>query len=100
VDISEAVKPGINQLEVRVTNLWANRLIGDEKLPPYFEWTDRGAPQEPLPGWVHAGPVPATGRTTFAMWRHYTEKDPLLPSGLMGPVSIRSAAVTKLEESN
>jgi len=100
VDISKVVTPGINKLEVRVTNLWANRLIGDEKLPPYFTWTDRGAPEEPLPGWVAAGPVPDTGRVTFAMWRHYIERHPLLPSGLLGPVMIRSAAVIKLEPNN
>jgi len=100
VDISKVVKPGINQLEVRVTNLWANRLIGDEKLPPYFTWTDQGAPEEPLPGWVDSGPVPDTGRVTFAMWRHYTERHPLLTSGLLGPVVIRSAAVIKLEPNN
>jgi len=29
-----------------------------------------------------------------------TEKDPLLPSGLLGPVVIRSAAVIKLEPNN
>src|SRR3546814_11669398 len=29
VDIAEAVKPGRNRLEVRVTNLWVNRLTGE-----------------------------------------------------------------------
>ncbi len=31
-DISQHVKAGINELEVEVTNLWPNRLIGDGKL--------------------------------------------------------------------
>jgi len=32
-DISEALKKGKNSIEIKVTNTWANRLIGDEKLP-------------------------------------------------------------------
>ena len=29
VDVTEALKPGANRLELKVTNLWANRMIGD-----------------------------------------------------------------------
>jgi len=31
LDITEALRPGRNQIELRVTNLWVNRLIGDEQ---------------------------------------------------------------------
>jgi hypothetical protein len=34
VDITGALKPGTNKLEIRVTNEWTNRQIGDRLLPP------------------------------------------------------------------
>jgi hypothetical protein len=37
-DASGVLKPGRNQLEIEVTNLWPNRLIGDEQLPADAEW--------------------------------------------------------------
>ena len=38
VNITSAAKPGTNHLVVKVTNLWPNRLIGDEQLPPDCGW--------------------------------------------------------------
>jgi hypothetical protein len=34
VDITKALKPGTNRLEIKVTNEWTNRQIGDRLLPP------------------------------------------------------------------
>lgn len=34
VDITGALKPGTNKLEIKVTNEWTNRQIGDRLLPP------------------------------------------------------------------
>jgi hypothetical protein len=33
VDVTGLLKPGKNELKVEITNLWANRLVGDAKLP-------------------------------------------------------------------
>jgi len=89
VDITGAAKPGVNRLEVRVTNLWPNRLIGDEQLPDDCEWLPGGA-LKAWPAWLVEGkPRPATGRITFTTWKHYTKDSPLLESGLLGPVTVR-----------
>jgi hypothetical protein len=34
VDVTAALKPGANKLEIKVTNEWTNRQIGDRLLPP------------------------------------------------------------------
>lgn len=62
VDVTSALKPGANQLEIRVTNLWPNRLIGDLQ--------------------------PGATRYTFTGREVYQPDSPLLPSGLLGPVSL------------
>jgi len=91
IDVTDWVKPGANTLEVRVTNLWANRLIGDEQKPPYLKWQPGGAPAE-WPDWlIDGGPVPDTGRFTFTTWHHYSKDSALLPSGLLGPVTLCTA---------
>jgi hypothetical protein len=64
VDIMTSVQPKDNRLEIDVVNLWPNRLIGDAGLPPAKRIT----------------------RTNVA----FGKDQPLLPSGLLGPVTIRS----------
>ena len=44
VDISKAIKKGENQIRVDVTNTWANRLIGDQRLPEDKRMTKTTAP--------------------------------------------------------
>ncbi|MCS7253839.1 MAG: glycosyl hydrolase [Armatimonadota bacterium] len=88
VEITDAVKVGKNRLEVSVTNLWVNRLIGDEQLPDDREWNPDGS-LKGFPKWMLEGkPMPKTGRYTWTTWRHHTKDSPLIPSGLLGPVKI------------
>ncbi len=62
-DITALVRNGTNALEIRVTNLWVNRLIGDAQ-----------------PG---AKPI------TFTTMKTYRADAPLRPSGLIGPVTLQ-----------
>jgi hypothetical protein len=91
VNITAAAKPGDNRLTVKVTNLWPNRLIGDEQLPPDCEWN--GKELKEWPQWLLDGKPSPTGRLTFTTWHHYTKDSPLLESGLLGPVTLRTAEV-------
>lgn len=94
VDVTGLLKPGHNALSINVTNLWPNRLIGDEQLPAEVEW-EGDAPFSHLKAWpqwlLDGTPRPKTGRYTFTTWRFYTKDSPLIESGLIGPVTLRSA---------
>ena len=87
VEITDYVHAGDNQMEIRVTNLWPNRLIGDEQLPDDREWN--GMQLAKWPDWVLEGKPSPTGRFTFTTWHHYTKDSPLIESGLIGPVTLR-----------
>jgi len=65
LDVTSALKPGNNKVEVKVLNAWVNRLIGDEQ--------------------------PNAQRFTDADIHPYKADSPLLPSGLLGPVTVLAA---------
>jgi len=88
VDVTEALKPGQNDLVVRVTNLWINRMIGDESLPPDSDRNPDGT-LKAWPEWVLKGGSSPTGRQTFSSWPLWRKGDPLRPSGLLGPVVLK-----------
>jgi len=66
VDIASAVKPGANLLEVDVVNTWNNRLAGDAALP-------------------------VEQRSTSITAATVTKDTPLMPAGLIGPVTLQTA---------
>jgi hypothetical protein len=104
VEITEALKPGVNEIKIQVTNHWVNRLIGDEQFPEkdkfvsgngnsWYAGLIDGAIEE-LPEWYLKGkPKPKDGRITFTTWKHYTKDSPLLESGLIGPVVLQSVVL-------
>jgi hypothetical protein len=63
LEITKAIRTGTNKLDIEVANTWANRLIGDQRLPPDKRVT-----------WTTA-PFRLSGK-------------PLLPAGLMGDVTL------------
>jgi hypothetical protein len=88
VEVTRAMKAGANELEIEVTNLWPNRMIGDESLPADDNRNPSGTYKQ-WPRWLLDGESSPTGRYTFATWRHYDKDSPLLPSGLLGPVRLQ-----------
>jgi hypothetical protein len=65
LDVTDSLNEGNNTLELDVTNLWPNRIIGDAQ-----------------PGNTHA--------YTSTNIRKYNSGSPLLPSGLIGPIAIET----------
>jgi hypothetical protein len=63
VELKDALKNGENTIEIKVTNLWVNRLIGDQQ------------------------PDVKT-KITYTTMPFYKAESPLLPSGLMSPVKL------------
>ncbi|MGA2032904.1 MAG: glycosyl hydrolase [Thermoguttaceae bacterium] len=90
VDVTEALQPGDNVLDVKVVNLWINRQIGDEQLPDDCDRNANGTLKS-WPKWVQEGKPSPTGRYTFSSWKLWKKGDPLQESGLLGPVMLRQA---------
>ncbi len=88
INVTEAIKPGKNRLLIRVTNLWVNRMIGDERLPEDSERNPDGSLRS-WPQWLLKSEPNPTGRFTFTTWRLWRKDEPLQPSGLLGPVHLQ-----------
>lgn len=88
-----ALKEGNNQLKIEVTNVWANRLIGDEQEPDDCEWLPghiwKGRFLKQFPDWfLKKQPRPSAGRYCFTTWNYFTRESQTISSGLLGPVEI------------
>jgi hypothetical protein len=88
VDITQAVRPGPNLVEIRVVNLPINRMLGDELLPEDSERNANGTLKQ-WPQWLQDGKPSPSGRHTFTSWRLWKKGESLQESGLLGPVMIR-----------
>jgi hypothetical protein len=95
VDITSALVKGANQLTIDVVNLWINRMIGDESLPEDTRRLPDGLIAE-WPKWLLENQPRPSGRFTFTTWRLWSKDDPLVPSGLIGPVRILSVHAAPL----
>ena len=97
IDITDAVKSGSNKLEIAVTNLWPNRLIGDEQYPDDCQWS--GKALKAWPDWfLKNEPRPVKERLTFTTWKHWNKDDLLMPSGLIGPVKINAIKIVPVTD--
>ena len=86
INIDDDVIKGTNTLEVKITNLWPNRLIGDEQLP--LDYERKGPHIKQWPEWLLNNTKRPTERETLAAFKHWHKDSKLLPSGLLGPVKI------------
>lgn len=97
LDVTEALNPGENTLEIEVVNLWVNRMIGDEQLAEDSDRNPNGTLKS-WPAWLDEGKPSPTGRLTFTTWRLWHKGDSLQPSGLIGPVCLQTALLARIEE--
>ena len=95
-DVKGAARAGRNELEVRVTNLWTNRLIGDEQLPDDIKWNRRDFIAGKWPEWLGKAELRPGPRVAFATKKVYTRASPLAESGLIGPVRMVPVQVIRI----
>ena len=95
VEATPALVAGTNQLTIEVANLWINRMIGDESLPPDTKRLPDGLIAE-WPQWLQENQPRPSGRLTFTSWTLWGRDDPLVPSGLIGPVRLLPVHVESL----
>ncbi len=93
MNITKALQEGENKLEIKVANLWINRLIGDKFKP------DDGINNGQWPDWLIEGEPRTSDRYTFSTYTYYSRESDLVPSGLLGPVMLKSIDRSKIKTS-
>ena len=78
IDVTDAARPGRNDLRIKVTNLWPNRIIGDLQPGVMKQYT-----------WAPMVPV-----LKDFTWKADSK---LLPSGLLGPVTISASSPASVQ---
>jgi hypothetical protein len=89
LDVTGLLRAGDNQLEIAVTNNWANALIGDEQIPADF-------PNGHFPNWLVNGQPRPSARKTYTTFNYYKKDSELKPAGLVGPVQLCFVAEAEL----
>lgn len=85
-DVTELIRKGENELVIKVTNLYPNRIIGDEALEEKNEYDEYGRIKK-LPNWyMNNEEEKDRKRVMFIPWKYYKATDPLLEAGLLGNV--------------
>ncbi|MGB5942930.1 MAG: glycosyl hydrolase [Leeuwenhoekiella sp.] len=102
IDITEFLRKGDNHLEIKITNQWANRLIGDENYPKQDGGYNTSSyipnKNSQMPAWyVNNEDLPVGPRVTFSSWSFNKKGDSLKPSGLKGPVKIKYQRIINIQ---
>ena len=111
IDITDALLGGDNTLEIDVTNLWVNRMVGDELEPDDVEWSEPvsfgaaskspsiGRFMKEVPEWLSKGKPRPTKRKAVISMKFFEKDTPLLRSGLLGPVVLQKKTAKALQPS-
>jgi hypothetical protein len=87
IDVTDEIRSRNNLLQIKVTNLWPNRMIGDEQLPEDSKRKPNGTLEE-WPEWLLKDQPSPAGRHTFTTYRLWKKNGVLQTSGLLGPVMV------------
>lgn len=95
VDITPYLLEGTNELEVVVTNQYANRLIGERRFADQLHWHGNGVLAQ-FPKWVYGENEFSVTHASFTTYSPWDEETPLLKAGLIGPVKLKFVTKQKL----